>query len=164
MQRAQQLNPSLSSQWSLGRSSLYETSFASISFDSPHSKNKVKLMQMKFHTKLHVRFHWVERLGFISSMKNHKQIAIWHIQWETFTHGLCLKNPKILMYLPNLLDMPVVMFLVLEKKLLYCSSSELTKAIQSSYHQYSSNNNNQKNPVTTSFDKYRHDFFKCCHV
>ena len=67
------------------------------------------------------------------------------------------------MYLPNLLDMPVVMFLVLEKKLLYCSSSVPTKAIQSSYHQYSSNNN-QKNPVTTSFDKYRHDFFKLCHV
>ena len=73
-----------------------------------------------------------------------------------------LKKPKDLMFLPNLLDMPVVMFLLLEKKLLYCSSSVPTKAIQSSYHQYSSNNN-QKNPVTTSLDKYRHDFFKLCH-
>ncbi len=73
-----------------------------------------------------------------------------------------LKKPKD-SYLPNLLDMPVVMFLVLEKKLLYCSSSVPTKAIQSSYHQYSSNDN-QKNPVTTSLDKYRHDFFKLCHV
>ena len=57
--------PSLSSQWRIVRSFIWEFVYIScVWLTSLWEQSHIKLMQRKSHTKLRTRFHWLERLGF----------------------------------------------------------------------------------------------------